>query len=437
MKAWTLGGSLEAAVGGRGSFFLFFFSPPLQQMWELEKMLCAKSVCSRHRSFSQTESEKKKWDTSHHSSRHLNAPTTRFECIKRWKNSNLFRPVIPFLGFPLFISFRQADIPSGRRPLPLNQMETNVLASQQTSYCCIQTLHCYGNRSEKATNFFFNFPVFEQQRLFSFVVRLILATLCYFLQIFMNFPVAPALCRKCNGKVKGDKWKQRHFENWTFQNIWLKLFLRFFPSLAPASSVWLMREICSLTAVTHHTKRIFCNFFGCRPETYFTEKRVNNVRDGKKRRMVFLECRHCRVAVNFFFIFCIGPSARDYSPRWLWITCGGLARSPVTKSFWRISRLPTHPHRHSATAFFLFLFPVSLATRVQVSAAAKVTLWAKNKRLGRVGRSGAHVTICLWLAVGVWLVGRAASDPPGGIIVPVILLQTKRDVFYFIYLFIL
>lgn len=167
-------------------------------------------------------------------------------------------------------------------------------------------------------------------------------------------------------------------------------------SLATSSSVWLMRKICSLTAVTHHAKTAFFFIFLAAGQNILRRNEwTTSGRGGKKKRhMVFLECgrhrRRCRVAVIFFlFFFYIRPSARDYSPQWLWITCRGLARSPVTKSFWRIT--PPAPHRHSTTAFFLFfVFFVSCFARYGFKSVwwPRWHWWAKNKS----GR--AHVTIC-------------------------------------------
>lgn len=189
--------------------------------------------------------------------------------------------------------------------------------------------------------------------------------------------MTPALLQK-----KLQRWKKVNENwNWTHKKKMIKSHISF---LLGYLQFRLADEKNMLPHCCHSSRKnsFFFHLFGCWPE-YFTEKRVDDVwkRGGKKETYGFPGVRPPSPPLSsgrhlFSFFFYIRPSARDYSPQWLWITCRGLARSPVTKSFRRI----TPPHRHSTTAFFLFVFFCFLlrSVWVQVGVMAKVTFVGKK-----------------------------------------------------------
>lgn len=200
--------------------------------------------------------------------------------------------------------------------------------------------------------------------------------------------------------------------NWTHKKYLIESLT--FPPSAPSSSVWLMREICSPIAATHHTKTLFFLFiFWLQTRIFYRETSGRRLEEGKKIETygfprvpppspLLSSGRHL-----FFFFFYIRPSARDYGPQWLWITCRGLARSPVTKSFWRIS-CPL-PSLHHCFLFLLFVFCFLLRSVRLKSCDGQGDIVGKKTKVGIFLRHN------LWLIPGVWLAVSAAVDLPGGI----------------------
>lgn len=100
----------------------FFFSPTTADVRTRENVLCQIwSVCSRCRSLSQTEREKKKKIETHRSGRRFNA---QLDLNKEIKN-RIFLAIHTFAHLlSLFISFLQLGIHQALwRPLPLKQMK--------------------------------------------------------------------------------------------------------------------------------------------------------------------------------------------------------------------------------------------------------------------------------------------------------------------------
>lgn len=162
----------------------------------------------------------------------------------------------------------------------------------------------------------------------------------------------------------------------------------FSPRLPPVPFGWWEKYAPSLLSLITQ-KHIFSIFWLPTRRIFYRGASGRRQGEGEKREVWFSwRAAVTATAVEWpsSFFFCIRPSARDYSPQWLWITCGGLARSPVTKSFWRISRPPTVTP--PLLSFFLFCFLLHSLYGVRVSVTAKVTLWAKTKKVW--GRGGSH-----------------------------------------------
>lgn len=142
-----------------------FFSPTPADVRTRENVSCQFcSVCSRCRSLFQTEREKKKIET-HHSGRRFNAPTTRFEYIKKSKIL-FFWPFIPLLSFSLFISFLQLGIHQALwRPLPLKQIRKKKCLPASKHLIAVfkhVTATVSPVAKKNTTNFFFYCSAWEQ-----------------------------------------------------------------------------------------------------------------------------------------------------------------------------------------------------------------------------------------------------------------------------------
>lgn len=183
--------------------------------------------------------------------------------------------------------------------------------------------------------------------------------------------------------------------NWTHKKYLIETFPSVFPwfPLADKKKAPFLQSL-----ITQNTSLFYFILFVLATRIFHRETSGRHLEEEKKtQNIIFLECgrsRHrCWVAVIYFhFFFNIRPSARDYGPQWLWITCRGLARSPVTKSFWRINR----PHRHSTIPFFFFFSPCFARYGFK-------SVWGPRwhcRPWMKVGEGRAHVTIWLWWEFG-------------------------------------